>query len=198
MKSRWITLVLCLLVAAILFVRLRPPGGSRARYSASRDQASSGNVFLGLRSLVLQGTRANFGLSPGSRPTQPFAVVADWGLPEGTTTVVAIADGSASVYRSNGAGSIGGGQSHESIRAAALETVKLAEDVQPLMHSTKEYPLAQRGQVNFYVVTDNGVFAATASADDLASRHSAFSKLGDSAQGIITAYREVEKAGSNP
>jgi hypothetical protein len=126
--------------------------------------------------------------------------VADWGLEEGTTTVVAIADGSASVYRSKGGGSIGGGQSHESIRNAALETVKLADDVQPLMHSTKDYPLAQRGQVNLYVVTDAGVYAATASEDDVASRHSPFSKLGESAQAIITAYREVEtrKAESKP
>jgi hypothetical protein len=155
---------------------------------------------MGLRSLVLQGTRVNFGLAPGSRPTQPFAVVADWGLPEGTTTVIAIADGSASVYRSNRGGSIGGGQSHESIRNAALETVKLADDVQPIMRSTKEYPPAQRGQVNFYVVTDAGVYAATASEDDLAGGHSPFSKLGDSAQAIITAYREVEtkKTESNP
>jgi len=155
---------------------------------------------MGLRSLVLQGTRANFGLGPGSRPTQPFAVVEDWGLPDGTTTVVAIADGSASVYRSNGGGSIGGGQSHELIREAALEMVKLADEVQPLMHSTREYPLASRGYVNFYVVTDAGVYAATALEDDLGSRHSPFSNLGDSAQAIITAYREAgrEKTKPNP
>jgi hypothetical protein len=126
--------------------------------------------------------------------------VADWGLPEGTTTVVAVADGSASVYRSNGGGSIGGGQSHASIRDAALKTVKLADDVQPLMHSTKEYPPAERGHVSFYVVTDAGVYAATASEEDLDGGHSLYSKLGDSARAIITAYREVEaeKTRSNP
>src|SRR5215467_9589476 len=109
MKSRWITLVLCLLVVAILVVRVRPPGGKRVLNFASGGRSSSANANLGLRNLVLTGTRANFGLGPGSRPTQPFAVVADWGQPEGTTTVIAVADGSASVYRSSGPSSIGGG-----------------------------------------------------------------------------------------
>ena len=200
MKSRWITLVLCLVVVAILVVRLRPPGSKRALNSANRSQPSSANVYLGLRNLVLQGTRANFGLGPGSRPTQPFAVVVDQGPPEGATTVIAIADGSASVYRSNGASSIGGGQSHESIRQAALKTVQVADEVQPLMHPATEFPLAQRGEISFYAVTDAGVYTATASVDDLASGRSPFSKLGDSAKAIVAAYGEAEtkKTNSNP
>ena len=126
MKPRWITLALCLLVVVFLVVRLRPPGSSRFRpRSQETNQAHSANAYLGLRSFVLQGTRENFSLAPGSRPTQPYAVVVDWGLPEGTATVVAIADGSASVYLSSGGALIGGGQSHQSIHDAALTTVQL-------------------------------------------------------------------------
>lgn len=192
MKSRWITLALCLLVVVVLVVRLRPPGSLRFRpHSADANHAHSANAYLGLRSFVLQGTRENFGLGPGSRSTQPYAVVVDWGLPEGTATVVAIADGSASFYLSSGSASIGGGQSHQSIHDAALKTVQLADEAQPLMHATKEYPLAARGQVNFYAVTEAGVFAATASEDDLRNSRSPFSKLGDSAQSIITEYRRI-------
>jgi hypothetical protein len=118
-------------------------------------------------------------------------VVTDWGLSEGTTTIIAVADGSASVYRSNGASSIGGGQSHAPVRDAALKTVQMADEVQPLMHPATDFPPAQRGEVSFYVVTDAGVYTATASGDDLASGGSPFSKLGDSAKAIVAAYGEA-------
>ena len=114
MKSRWITVALCLVAVVILIVRLIPHGANRGRAGSHATRPGAANPYLGLRSLVLQGTRANFGLGPGHNPTEPFAVVSDWNDAEGTTTIIAVADGSASVYRSNGAGSIGGGQSHDS------------------------------------------------------------------------------------
>ena len=67
MKSRWITLALCLLVAVILIVRLLPRGGRHAAGDTSTSsQAAPANAYMGLRSLVLDATRDNFGLSPGA------------------------------------------------------------------------------------------------------------------------------------
>jgi hypothetical protein len=152
---------------------------------------NSGNAYAGLRSMVLEGTRANFGLGPGASATQPFAVVTDWGDAQGATTIVAVADGSASVYPSSGAASIGGGQAHASIRHAALKTVELAAAAQSLMHATTTYPLAVRGQVCFYVVTDSGVFTATASKEDLSSNHSPFSSLAAATQNVVAEYRRL-------
>lgn len=188
MKSRWITLVLGLIVVAVLIVRLLPHGGSH-KHPASVSHASAGNVYAGLRNLVLEGNRANFGLGPGASPTQPFAVVTDFGSAGGATTIVAIADGSASVYLGNGEGFIGGGQAHDSIRNAALKAIDLATAAQSLMHPTTQYPLATPGQVTFYAVTDTGVFAASASQDDLAGNRNPFSALAATAQSILTEYR---------
>ncbi len=190
MKSRWITIALCALAVVVVIVRLVPRGG-RQLPPAPGPRASSANVYASLRNLVLEGNRANFGLGPGASPTQPFAVVTDWGSAQGATTMVAIADGSASVYLAGGGGFIGGGQAHESIRNAALKTVELAAAVQPLMHSTKQYPLAQPGQVTFYAVTDAGVFAASVSQDDLAGDRSPFSALAAAAQSILAEYRRL-------
>jgi hypothetical protein len=194
MKPRLILVAVCLLVASLLAVRTCHRSGELSRpHSTGQKQASSSNVYLGLRSLVLQGARSNFALPPGSRPTQPFAVVVDRASPDGSSTVIAIADGSASVYLSSGGSSIGGGQSHEAIRNAALQTVKCADEVQPLMHVTTDYPVASQGQVNFYAVTDAGVFTASATEEDLSSRHSPFSKLGDATQAIVAEYSRVQK-----
>ena len=190
MKSRWVTLALCLVAVAILVMRLLPHRHGNP-LALSPTRVNSGNAYAGLRSMVLEGTRANFGLGPGASPKQPFAVVTDWGDAQGATTIIAVADGSASVYPSSGAASIGGGQSHESIRNAALKTVELASAVQPLMHATTEFPLAPRGQVSFYVVTDSGVFTATASQEDLSGNRSPFSALGAGAQNIVAEYRRL-------
>ena len=190
MKSRWITLGLCLVAVAILGLRLLPHRHGNP-LSLSPTRVNSGNAYAGLRSMVLEGTRANFGLEPGSGPTQPFAVVTDWGGADGTNTIIAVADGSASVYPSSGAASIGGGQSHESIRKAALTTVATAGTIQPLMHTTTQYPLPSRGQVSFYLVTDSGVFTAAASEEDLNGNRSPFSPLAAAAQNIVAEYRRI-------
>ena len=191
MKSRWITVALCLIAVIVLIVRLLPHHGRNEAGISHATRPGAANPYMGLRSLVLEGTRANFGLGPGTSPTKPFAVVSDWGDPEGTTTIIAVADGSASVYRSNGPGSIGGGQSHESIRNAALKTVEAAAAAQPLMHRTSEYPLPAQGQVSFYVVTDAGVFTATAARDDLVNNRGPFSALAAEAQTIVSEYQRV-------
>ena len=190
MKSRWVTLALCLVAVAILVLRLLPHRHGNP-LTLSPTRVNSGNAYAGLRSMVLEGTRANFGLGPGASSTQPFAVVTDWGRADGVTTIIAVADGSASVYPSSGAASIGGGQAHESIRNAALKTVQLAGSAQPLMHATTQYPLPTRGEASFYVVTDSGVFTATASQDDLTGNHSPFSALGGAAQDIVAEYRRL-------
>lgn len=190
MKSRWVTLTLCLFAVAILVVRLLPHRHGNP-LALSPTRVNSSNAYAGLRSMVLEGTRSNFGLGPGSSPTQPFAVVTDWGNAEGTTTIVAVADGSASVYPSSGAGAIGGGQAHASIREAALKTIELAAAAQPRMHATTQYPLPSRGQVSFYVVTDSGVFAATASQEDVSGGRSPFSGLGSAAQNIVAEYQRL-------
>jgi hypothetical protein len=183
--AAWVVVIL-LLVALWLGVRARQ---NRNSPTTPPDP----KVYLGLRNLMLEGSRAKFGIPAASKPAEPYGVLMDWGIEAGSATIVAIADGTASVYLSSGGGFLGGGQSHESIRAAAKKTVELASEVQPLMQLTTTYPLPQRGQVTFYVLTDAGVFTASASDDDMRTHRSPLYKLGDSAQSIITEYRLMQQ-----
>ena len=112
----------------------------------------------------------------------------DWGISSGTATVVAFSDGGASVYLSSGGGFLGG-QSKPAINRAAKLTVGLAGEMQPKMSLTTSFPVAQKGQVFFYVLTDSGVFTASATDEELSSNRHPFSKLGNAAQEIITQYR---------
>ncbi|MBZ5655924.1 MAG: hypothetical protein LAO56_11700 [Acidobacteriia bacterium] len=116
----------------------------------------------------------------------------DWGIDAGTVTVVAMSDGSASIYLSSGGGSIGGiGQ--EPIRNAAKRAVTLAGEVQERMTEAKAFPLPATRQVHFYALTDAGVYTAGTSEAELRTGQSPFSKLGDAMQGIITEYRIFEE-----
>jgi hypothetical protein len=115
----------------------------------------------------------------------------DWGVSNGSATVVALSDGSASIYISSGGGYIGG-QSNEAIRKAAERTVNIAGEFQPQMRSTTTYPLPQRGEVIFYVLTDSGIFTASASEQELKSNRHPMSKLANAAQGVVTQYRLMQ------
>jgi len=182
MKSdAWIIIVV-VVVVLWFFVR------SRHNYRRADPK-----VYLGLRNLALQGPQvAKLNADP-TKPTQPYAVLMDWGVGNGTATVAAFADGTASIYLSSGGGFLGGGQSHESIRNAAKRMVEIGGELQPLMQPTSTYPLPQKSQVTFYVRTDAGVFTASASDDDLRNHRSPFSKLGEAGQTIITEYRLMKK-----
>jgi hypothetical protein len=114
----------------------------------------------------------------------------DWGLPEGTATVVAFSDGNARVYLSNGGGPMVGA-SPESIRKAAKEMVAIAAQYRPPTYVATDYPLPRRAQVIFYFLTDAGIFTAGAAQAEL----SPLSRLGDAARDIITQH--VSSNGNN-
>lgn len=186
------------LVAAAVSLKLA--AGSLTSHRASAQNAKTQaaapdpkSIYLGLRDQALNMKREKIGLPTPSKPTQPWTALMDWGLGSGTVTVVAIADGTASVYLSSGGGSIGGGQSHESIRIAAKKMVSVAAEFQPQMRATNLYPLPRPGEVIFYVLTDAGVFTATASEEELSSHRHPLSKLGDAAQEIVTQYRLIQR-----
>ena len=159
----------------------------------SRDNAPAApsDVYLGLRSQVFQNSRAKLGLASPPELNHPWGVVMDWGMPKGTATVVAMSDGAASVYLSSGGGYIGG-QSNENVRGAAKTAVETAAEFQPTMLLAAEFPLPPKGQARFYLLTDEGVFTATASDDDLSSSGHPLSKLADAMQEVVSQYRLMQ------
>ena len=148
-------------------------------------------AYEALRNQALHMNSQQIGLPASPDPSTPWAVVMDWGMGEAnaTVTVLAIFDGTASIYFSTGGGSIGGGQSHESIRAAAQRAVIIASEVQPQVRKVTSYPLPKSGEVAFYLLSDAGVFSASATQADLSAHRHPLSKLGSAMQDIITQYR---------
>jgi hypothetical protein len=147
-----------------------------------------------LRKQALRGTRASFGLAPTATPTTPWGVVMETAFPEGSLTLVALSDGSASIYLSSGGGSIGGG-AHQPIRRASQAMVALAAKFQPKSTLTKEFPSPKQGQTSFYLLTDAGVFTASAPEQDLGEERHAWSPLFHAGHEVIGQYRLIEQTG---
>ena len=182
-----VVFVVLLLVLALATTLLR-----RRRETLATDTSAEivpSETYLGLRRQILQGLRGKVTLPAASKPTEPYAVLMDWNTGNGIATVVAVADGTASIYLQAGGGSIGGGQSHKEIRDAALKAVSVASALQPQMHLVGAFPLPPRGGVIFYAVADAGVYSSPARAEDLAAHKDPMSRLGDAMQTIVTEYR---------
>jgi hypothetical protein len=79
---------------------------------------------------------------PDTPPDTISVVLMDWHVGNGTATVLAAADGSASLYLSSGGGFIGGGQKFASIRTAALHAIDLARTVRSRFRvaASTDYP----------------------------------------------------------
>jgi hypothetical protein len=115
-------------------------------YAVFREQA-----------LLIGRERAGIGQPPNGAPV--WGAFMEIALPEGLVAIFALADGTASLYSSNGRAIIGG-HSHERVRRAVWHFLARANAVQECVHRTEESPSPVVGRVAFYLRTDAGLRAA--------------------------------------
>ena len=178
--------VIVALVAAVFLIRARaqsrPPQGKAdpAKYQVLRNQA-------------LGWSRTALGLPAPSVPTEPWGVVMDISFEDGGSyTIVAVADGNASIYLSSGGGFIGG-IGHESVRTAAKAMVAAAKTFQPKTTLTTSFPLPKAGDTAFYLLTDSGVFTTSASEEALGEKRHELHPLFYAGQEVVTQYRLIDE-----
>ncbi len=114
---------------------------------------------------------------------------------EPAVTLVALADGTTSLYFGNGGGVIGAGE-HEPVARARDSLIALAQQFDSKLTETTDFPLPSSGSVRFYLLTFSGVRTAEVSG----VRHELM-PLSQQADEVITAIRichtkAKQKAGS--
>ena len=176
-------LVLVVLAAGWLF---QSKGQQHPPKSSPLPPEKAKEIYLGLRNLALT---ANSNLKNSGKPEDPVAVLMELNTGTGNATIVGYGDGTASIYTSAGGGYLGGGQKYPSIHQAALTLIAVAHRFQARMHTTKDYPLPQKGEVFFYVVTGNGVYTVSAPEVELNRRTHPLTELYAAGQDVITQYR---------
>ena len=150
------------------------------------------NPYLGLRSQVLGSSRATLGIAQPASAAEPWGVLMETGYEKGSATVAALADGTASIYLSNGGGFIGGHR-HEAVHRAAVAMVREAVRHVQSMQPTTAFPLPEGGRTVFYVLTDSGVFTGSAAERTLGERRHALAPLFHAGQEVVTQYRLISE-----
>ena len=111
--------------------------------------------------------------------------------PEGVVTLVTIADGTVSLYFSNGGGVIGVGQ-HDGPRKVSAEFISCAPEFIPLATTVTEFPLPELGNTRFYFLTFDGIRSVEVKEDDLGNNRHALSPFFHIGHKMITQANLVD------
>jgi len=116
------------------------------------------------------------------------------GYPEATATLLALGDGTTSLYLSSGGGIIGG-HAPEGVRQANAEFLDTANQYYQHLEPTESFPVPAEGQTLFYVLTDSGVLGGTGLEDDLGFGRHPLSPLFHAGHRVITELRLMSESG---
>ena len=146
------------------------------------------DIYMQLRDQALKVTAGSLQVRD-----EVFGVVMETGYPEAFATLVSLADGTTSLYFSNGGGVIGAGHNAGSAAASRSFASKAASHTRDLSVATST-PLPKVGYTRFYVLTQHGTLTAEAKEQDLGEGRHALSPLFFAGQDVITEIRKVEEA----
>jgi hypothetical protein len=164
--------------------------------SASRraeDQVSGEQVFEGLRRQLLDLDPAEAGLDRFSAGHRVWGALLETGYPTATATLVALADGTTSLYLSTGGGIIGGG-GHAQVAAATRSFLTVVEDHLGLLSPDKDSSVPVAGRVIVRALTHQGRYRAEAQEDDLGNGRHPLSAVFYAGHGVLTELREIDQA----
>jgi len=163
---------------------------------ADRDQRQIADIYRGLRNNILSVDPRQLGLTPTPQ-NSVWGLLMETGYPEAVATLVVIADGTVSLYFSNGGGIIGAGQ-HETVAESARALLASAPGFLGQMGKTADFPLPKPGDTRFSVLTFDGFFTAEAPEERLGDGGLPLSPLFYRAQDVITQIRLSEKGRGEP
>jgi hypothetical protein len=114
------------------------------------------------------------------------------GYHEGTATLIALGDGTTSLYLSTGGGVVGG-HAHQDVRQANAEFVETANRFRRHLEPTDSFPLAAKGYTIFYVLTDSGVLTGGGREEDLGLERDTLSPLFHAGHRVIAQLRSLSE-----
>ena len=140
-----------------------------------------------MRQRLLSATPAEYGFTDADAV---WAVAMDMGMPGAAATVVALADGNASLYTTGTFGVIGG-YAHEQVRAAAVALCELAASCVEATVPTAETGYPDAGRIRFYLKTARELRMAEGDESVLGEGNHPLSPLFFAAHDVITGLRQV-------
>ena len=144
-----------------------------------------------LRARALAITADDLGAE--GRDVAVFGVLMDMAFPEGTATLIGLADGTTSLYHSGGGGIIGGGE-HAHIAAATQMWVAACAELADALEPADDCLLSTAGLVQLVLLTPDGKRSVTAPEEELGAGGHELSRLFYAAHDVITELRLIDEA----
>ncbi len=156
--------------------------------TASYNSQQAEATYLKLRTQILQLDPVEVGITPSRLLPNVWGILIETGYKEAPVSLVALADGTASLYFGTGGGMLGGGRI-PAVASAARALVGAAVDFVLDMPPTKKFPLPAVGEVKFIMLTFSGKYAQTAQVNDLARGQHPLSPLYFRGEEVVTQFR---------
>lgn len=150
------------------------------------------NVFDGLRDMAFSTPPEQLGLTLPADDTVVYGIIMDWEIGGAIATTVAYQTGDASLYLSPGGGVIGGGQ-HQNVSRVAKQFVTLAQTFISKATKTATTPLPSNDEVNFYFLTNKGVFVGHEQMKNFNNNSSVWLKLFKEGNNVLTELRKTSE-----
>jgi hypothetical protein len=128
-------------------------------------------------------------LAPTAARPRVWGVLMETGYAEGGATLVVFAEGTTSLYFSNGGGIIGAGE-HAIVRTASESFLSTAEANLAAFGAALATPPPEVGRVRFYLRTFQGTLGTEAKENDLGEGRHPLSPLFHAGHAVITAIRQ--------
>ena len=159
---------------------------------AKDDDYQISESYSGLRDMVFNLTFDKIGMAP-KQPDEVWGLLMETGYPKAVATLLALADGTVSLYFSNGGGLIGLGAHRkpaEAARAFLIASQQFVKQAEPVAG----HPLPRPGFTRFYMLTPNGALTSEASENDLGNNRHPFSPLFQKGHAVIGAMRQYNES----
>jgi len=165
-------------------------------FTRRKDRRGGGDspheVFLRLRGQLLEVDPAELGFSPSPRLPRIWATLMEMGLDTGTASLVAVADGTTSLYLSTGGGVIGGGE-HQAVRRVSEAFLDTAEAHLDRLQPISKAPLPQTGAIRFHALTFDSLRSAEVEEGQLVDGRSELAPLFYAGNEVLTQLRLIDQ-----
>jgi len=162
------------------------------RLTAAKPEDPPEVVYANLRAQALETSPSRFAALPDRQAADPYGALMEMGISNSVVTLVAFADGDASLYYKTGGG-MKGGIVHEPVRKAAKEFVALAKRALPQMERAAGSPLPEADRVRFYVLTPQGNLTTETDRETLGESEGALTDLFYAGQEVVAQMRQVQE-----
>jgi hypothetical protein len=163
----------------------------RLRSLLRRDAgtAPEKSTYLGLRSMAFTIDPETLAFRPDAHVHGAWCAVVDFGQASGSATLVAIADGTVSLYTTTGGGVLGAG-GHDAVWDASVRLLDVAGSAIPFLRVVNEPPVVPGpGNVRLTVRTFDGMLSDEAAEATLQRGRHVLSPLYAAAQDVLTEVR---------